>query len=135
MRAASRAATRNIQQYFKTLRRRELLSIALERFLSQYDAWLCPVSATPAFTHRTPGPRESIDVDGHPLPMFTANGVYTSIFNMTGHPVVVVPLALSQEGLPIGIQVVGPLWSEMALLNVAEILSEVIGPFRRPPGY
>jgi Asp-tRNA(Asn)/Glu-tRNA(Gln) amidotransferase A subunit family amidase len=37
--------------------------------------------------------------------------------------------------LPIGVQVVGRRWDDMALLDVAETLMEVIGPVRHPPGY
>jgi amidase len=54
---------------------------------------------------------------------------------LTGHPVVVLPLARSAEGLPIGVQVVGQRWSEMKLLAIAEQLTELTGPFQRPPGY
>jgi Asp-tRNA(Asn)/Glu-tRNA(Gln) amidotransferase A subunit family amidase len=37
--------------------------------------------------------------------------------------------------MPTGVQVIGSRWGEMALLNVAEALMQVIGPVRRPPGY
>ena len=69
------------------------------------------------------------------VPYWAACASYTGVFNMTGSPVVVLPLAQSKEGLPIGVQVVGQRWNEMALLNVAEALMEVIGPVRQPPGY
>ena len=60
---------------------------------------------------------------------------YTSPFDLTGHPAVVLPLAHSAEGLPIGLQVVGRRWSEMQLLAIAARLALVIGPYQRPPGY
>jgi amidase len=44
-------------------------------------------------------------------------------------------LTLSAAGLPIGVQIVGRRWEEMELLAVAAKIAEVIGPFRRPPGY
>jgi amidase len=36
--------------------------------------------------------------------------------------------------LPIGVQVVGKRWADMALLAVAEQLVQVTGQFRPPPG-
>jgi amidase len=48
---------------------------------------------------------------------------------------VVLPLAITKDGLPIGVQVVGRRWSEPALLALARQLSLVTGPFRPPPGY
>ena len=84
---------------------------AMERFLAEWDAWLCPVSCTPAFTHRTSG----LDVARAnrlrwtviKIPYWKGSISYTTVFNLTGNPVVVLPLAQSKEGLPIGVQVVG----------------------------
>ena len=111
---------------------------ALERFLGEWDAWICAVSATPAFEHRRPAtkmPGEPIEVDGRKLPYWVAAISYTTVFNLTGNPVVVLPVARSGEGLPIGVQVVGKKWEDMRLLGLAEKLAEVTGPFQRPPGY
>jgi amidase len=66
---------------------------------------------------------------------FAASISYTTRFNMTGNPVVVLPVGRSREGLPIGIQVVGRRWKDMELLAVAEALTEVTKPFQRPPEY
>jgi amidase len=60
---------------------------------------------------------------------------YTAPFNVTGSPVVVLPLTHSEEGLPIGVQVVGRRWHDMKLLAVAKRLAERTAPFRKPPGY
>jgi amidase len=59
------------------------------------------------------------------------------LFNLTGQPALVVPAGLDQEGLPIGIQIVGPRWSEMRLLAIARALEEggILPGFRPPPGY
>ena len=64
-----------------------------------------------------------------------ATTAYTSIFNPTGNPAVVLPLVSSNGKLPIGVQVVGQRWRDMVLLAVAEALTEVTGGFQPPPGY
>ncbi|RKH47061.1 amidase, partial [Corallococcus llansteffanensis] len=81
-----------------TLTRRDGHMATLERFLSGWDAWLVPVSPTPAIPH-TPfgGP---VEVDGAPRGYLEALGGFTSFFNATGNPVVVFPLGRTEAGLP-----------------------------------
>jgi len=57
------------------------------------------------------------------------------IFNFSGHPSVVVPIGFSRDGLPIGAQIVGRRWGEMALLDVAEQVAQIAGAYRRPPEF
>jgi amidase len=137
-RAIMRGTRLNMHQYIEALTRRDVLIEILERFLAEWDAWLCPVSSTPAFTHRTSGltwPAQTIEADGIKIPYWKASISYTTIFNLTGNPVVVLPLAKSKEGLPIGVQVVGKRWRDMELLAIAEQLAQVTGPYQCPPGY
>jgi amidase len=110
----------------------------MEQFISDWDAWLCPVAPGPAFTHRqmrNPLLGGPLEVDDQKLPYWVWSITYTAVFNLTGNPAVVLPLARSQTGLPIGIQVVGRRWRDMELLNLAQKLVEVTGFFQRPPGY
>jgi amidase len=117
--------TTSAQDSFKLLMERDRLVGKLERFLERYEAWLCPVAADSAFPHRRPyRPELPIDVDGRKVSGVLATMAHTCPFNLTGHPVV---------GLPIGVQVVGRRWGEMALLRVAEALEKTAGPFRSPP--
>ena len=64
-----------------------------------------------------------------------ANLLHSILFNLTGHPVVTIPIGLSSDGLPIGVQVVGQLWHEMSLLEVAKQVSSVAHGYQNPPGY
>jgi amidase len=122
-----------MQQYTESLTKRDTLRAALEHFLARWDAFLCPVSVGSAIEHCPFG--TSIDVDGQQMPYFVAGLAYTCPFNLTGHPVVVLPLSRSAEGLPIGLQVIGRRWGKMQLLAIAVQLAKVIGPVRRPPRY
>ena len=133
LRGMARRLNATLRQYTETLTKRDAHIAAVERFFETWDALLCPVTVGPAFPHCAPG--TPIDVDGRPVPYRLGGTGYTSPFNLTGHPVVVLPLARSAEGLPIGVQVVGQRWGEMKLLAIAEQLVEQTGPFQRPPGY
>ena len=87
-------------------------------FIQQYDAVLCPVSATPATRHDDP--------DG---PDFT----YTLAYNLTGWPGAVVRCGTSPEGLPIGVQIVAHPWREDVALAVAQYLETNLGGWQPPP--
>ncbi len=123
----------NGPRYIKALTTRERLIAELEAFLDGFDAWLLPVAALPAFRHMRSG--KSLDVDGTSVPYTTAVGSYAAPFNLTGSPAVSLPAGQSAEGLPIGVQLVGRRWDDDHLLAVAERAAEILGPFRRPPGY
>jgi amidase len=126
----------SLRDYFAILEVRDRLEAALERFVARHDAWLCPVSSSPAFPHRRVDDIHTpIDVDGQPVSGNIGGIGHTSPFNLTGHPAVVVPAGASDEGLPIGLQLVGRLGGEAAPLDVAEALGEVGVGFRRPPGF
>jgi amidase len=135
-----RGAGANLQQYARALSQRDVLIARMEQFLSGWDAWLCPVAALPAYPHLlTRNPieqlRATVEVDGSKMPYILATSMFTGLFNLTGNPVVVLPMAHTREGLPMGVQVVGKRWQDMAVLAVAEQLAQVSGPFAPPPGY
>jgi amidase len=132
-RGAAKGARASVADYMQSLSTRDRLITVLERFFDDYDAWLCPVSYGPAVGHIAFG--TPVDVDDRKVPYFLAVTAFTNVFNLTGHPAVVLPLMITKEGLPIGVQVVGRRWSEPALLGLAKKLSLVTGPFRPPPGY
>lgn len=135
-----RGAGTNLKGYARALSRRDVYVQKMDRFLDDWDAWLCPVAALPAYPHvqsrnTIEQLRATVEVDHRKIPYLMATSMYTGLFNLTGNPVVVLPLARTTDGLPIGLQVVGKRWDDMALLDVAEQLTQVTGQFRQPPGF
>ncbi len=138
MRATASAADMDVSKYLDALSDRDLIFAQLESFLNKYDGWLLPVSSRPAFKHVKGAPTGTpIPIDGVRVPYWTANISYTALFNLCGNPVVTMPMAYSQQygGIPIGVQIAGKNWSDMALLNAAEEIERLTGGFRAPPGY
>ncbi len=132
-RGMAKSANASVRDFADILNQRDAQIQLLERFFLEFDALLCPVTATPAIRHC---PRNTpIDVDGQQVAYWSAGGGYTGPFNLTGHPVVIVPLTQSSDGLPIGLQIVGPRWSEMKILSIARALAPFVQGYRRPPGY
>ena len=90
------------------------------------DAIITPTSPTPAFAIG-----EKVD---DPLAMYL-NDIYTVTANLAGIPGLSVPCGLSSTRLPIGFQLLGPYWSEPALLKLADAYQQARPFTERPPVY
>jgi amidase len=132
-RGSAKGARATVADYAVSLTRKDQLVAVLEEFFMRWDAFLCPVTVSPAIPHVPFG--TPIDVDDAKVPYFIAGTAYTCPFNLTGHPVAILPLTKSSDGLPIGVQVVGKLWSEPALLQLARRIAQITGPFTPPPKF
>lgn len=122
-----------LQGYFEALTERDRFIALFEQTLEPWDVLLCPVSATTAFTHRPAW--TAIEIDDRLYPHALACGAYTMPFNLTGNPVVVIPIGQTPKGLPIGMQIVGKRWREMELLAITQKIDQAIGAFQQPSGY
>lgn len=123
----------NLKGYFEALTERDRLIFQMDRELEDWDVILSPVAMTTAFTHRPKG--TAINIDGRSVPYIMASGAYTIPFSLTGHPVVVIPVGYTPDGLPIGMQIVGKRWQDRELLVIAQEINQVVGDFRHPRGY
>ncbi|MGB3402005.1 MAG: amidase [Microcoleaceae cyanobacterium] len=122
-----------LQSYDCAIAKRNTFIDQIECFLENWDAWITPVAAIPAFTHRPMG--VDLEVNRVSLPYWRVLNAYVIPFNLTGNPVVAIPICQSIEGLPIGIQIIGKKGSDLKLLAIAQQLSQLMGGFQRPPGY
>jgi amidase len=130
-RGVERAGSGSMAEFAGALATRDVLIGSLEALLTDWDVLLCPVTPTPAIAHCAPG--TPVRVGDRELPYWTGCSGFTNPFNLTGHPVVVLPIALSTSGLPIGVQLVGRRWGEMDLLAVAEQLDLLAPRLGAPP--
>lgn len=111
--------------YERAQRVRALLARDFAEAFLACDAILCPTAPEPAFPL---GARTS-----DPLAMYLAD-VFTVPASLAGLPAVSVPAGFSSEGLPIGMQLVGPAGSEPLLLAAARAVERFSAPRVRPPG-
>jgi amidase len=77
--------------------------------------------------------RRTIVVDGKTVP-YLQNG-WSTAFGVVYLPGVSVPGATTDDGLPVGIQVVGPYLEDRTALAGARAIEERLGGFRRPPDF
>jgi aspartyl-tRNA(Asn)/glutamyl-tRNA(Gln) amidotransferase subunit A len=96
--------------YLRAMKVRTLLRRDFAEAFERCDVICSPVTPSPAFRIG-----EKID---DPLAMYLAD-IYTISVNLAGIPSVSVPCGFSREGLPIGMQLMGPALAEDRLLAVA----------------
>ena len=106
---------------------RDVVRMQIFKQMQEFPVLLCPVASVPAFRH---GEREW-EIDGEKVKYLDAWS-YCEWFNLLGMPGVAVPMALSPEALPIGVQIVTQPWEEELALSVAELLEQTRGPWKPP---
>jgi len=117
-----------LDDYLAALDARAALGLAMNRFHERYDLLLTPTLPITAFAAERFAP-DSDDpltwVDWLP---------FTYAFNLTQHPAASIPCGLSEAGLPIGLQIIGPRFADALVLRAARAY-ETVSPMagRRAP--
>jgi aspartyl-tRNA(Asn)/glutamyl-tRNA(Gln) amidotransferase subunit A len=112
--------------YLKAQRVRQLISADFSRAFKDVDVLMGPTTPTPAFAIGA----KTAD----PITMYL-NDIYTIGANLAGLPAVSIPCGFVQD-LPVGLQIVGPHFSEARILAVAHALQRATDWHTRlPPGY
>ena len=115
---------------------RHRMRLAWSDFFRKYDLLLCPIATTTAFPHNQKGERweRMVMVNGRPQPsttqMFWAG--YSCNFYL---PATVAPIGLAADGLPVGIQIVGPQYGDYTCIHFARLLEQEFQGFIPPPGF
>ena len=109
---------------------------AWSAFFRDWDALLCPVIATPALPHMQQGAtwERRHTVNGDVIPyndMLFWPGV-TCGYHL---PATVAPIGISRDELPIGVQIVGPIYGDRTTIAVAGMLEQAWRAFTPPAGW
>jgi Asp-tRNA(Asn)/Glu-tRNA(Gln) amidotransferase A subunit family amidase len=115
------------EEVLTMLATRDRMRCALLRQMEQWPVLLLPPCGITAFPH---GARRYAAGE-RTIGLFQAMMPVTWV-NLLGLPAVVIPFAISAEGLPIGIQLVGRPYEEELLLEMAVRIEEARGPFTGP---
>jgi amidase len=99
-----------------------------------FDAVICPVMPTPAFPHdhSTEQGTRRIDIDGRDY-AYRDQFAWAGIATLPGLPATAIPIGLSAQGLPVGVQIVGPWLEDRTPLRLAELIEHEFGGFVPPP--
>jgi amidase len=105
-------------------------------FFQDWDVLLCPVIASPALPLMQQGEtwERRHTVDGKEIP-YNDMLFWPGLSGGYHLPASVAPLGMSKAGLPIGVQIVGPLYGDRLTIHVAGLLEKTWRSYESPPGW
>ena len=118
----------------ETMQRLAFRSMWQKHFKS-CDVFLLPASFTAAFPHDRSQPIEKrvIETPEGPRPYVQNSSYWISMASLSGLPATVAPIGFTDSGLPVGIQILAPMWEDATSIEFAALLSEAVGGFVAPP--
>jgi amidase len=108
---------------------RMAIRAAWQRHFSSIDVFLCPVTFTTATAHDA-RPFDQREIDGRP---YTDLAFWITHAALAGLPALSAPVGRTTAGLPVGLQVIGPMHEDDTAITFAERLTDVVGGYERPP--
>jgi aspartyl-tRNA(Asn)/glutamyl-tRNA(Gln) amidotransferase subunit A len=122
---AAAGARFGVLEYLAAVKRREELGALMNRFHQHYDLLLTPTMPIAAFEAGREVPA------GSGMKRWTEWTPFTYPFNLTRQPAATLPCGLTKAGLPIGLQLVGPLYGDALVLRASRAFEEA-RPFAMP---
>lgn len=133
-RGSTRLARRQVMRHrdwAHASERRLGIRAAWADFFRAWDVVIAPIMPTVAFPHdHRPEGERTVDVDGTPLPYYDQL-FWPGLATLPGLPATVFPAGLA-GGLPVGLQIIGPMWGDWRTLAVAARLEQLGFGFRAP---
>jgi aspartyl-tRNA(Asn)/glutamyl-tRNA(Gln) amidotransferase subunit A len=114
--------------YIAAYTARTELHTAMLRFHERYDLLLTPTMPVTALKVGLETTEDGAYGDD-----WTGWSPYTYPFNLTQQPAASVPSGLARNGLPMGVQIVGPLRGDQIVLRAARAIEQAM-PMPQPPG-
>ena len=141
---AARAWSMRHCEFFAVIEQRERLYRSWRNFFTNYDLVICPVMPTAAFPHDHAGSDSAnpiaigdlrnLMVNGRPLPYF--DGLqWSSLATVADLPATSIPIGRFIDGLPMGVQLIGPRLEDRTPLRFAQLVEQALGGFKAPSGY
>ena len=140
LRAAIDGTVQRHRAWLLASEHRARLEAAWADLFRDVNVVLCPVSPVPAvISDPQPDRLEDIGyrltkmmcVDGVERP-YTDQMVWSALAGVGGLPATVAPIGLSRDGLPVGVQIIGPHLEDLTCIDFARRLADVIGGFVPP---
>ena len=130
---AARATAMRHREWLADNERRMQIREKWAHFFDNYDVMLMPVQPRGAIGHD-----HSMPMHGRTVDIGGVERDYSDLFGWTGPagagmlPATVVPVGLDADGLPIGVQIVGPHLHDRTTLQLARLISQLVGGCPRP---
>ncbi|MCP3986146.1 MAG: amidase, partial [bacterium] len=109
---------------------REHMRARWAEFFESHDLLLCPISPTTAFPHdHSPIPNRTLQVDDQQIP-YMEQVFWAGIATLAYLPATIVPVGLADDGLPVGMQLIGPYLEDRTPIEFARQIEAVVGGFQ-----
>jgi Asp-tRNA(Asn)/Glu-tRNA(Gln) amidotransferase A subunit family amidase len=112
-----------VVKYLTACRRKQELQHEWQKLARRFDVMVVPSGPAVAPPHGS----KTIEVENENFPIRPLLNRFTRPFNLLGWPVLSLPNGISDEGLPTGLQVAGPPYSEGRVLIMGYRLEEALG--------
>ncbi len=130
-----RGSTIRHRDWLRLDEKRHLMRWKWHEFFRDYDLLLCPTFGTAAYPHdHTPTYERELAVNGKRLP-YMIQTFWAGYSGVTYLPASTAPIGFTERGLPVGVQIVGPQYSDRTCLHFARLLEKEYQGFVPPPGY
>ena len=131
----ARAQVARFRDWTANNERRTHLRWAWHEFFKRFDIVVAPIMATSAFPHdHRPFGERTVQVNGKPVGYFE-QVFWAGLASLAYLPSTVVPTGPDADGLPIGVQIIGPEYGDLITIGVAKLLEQEGFAFSPPPGY
>jgi amidase len=105
-------------------------------FFREYDLLLCPAASTAAFPHDHEGDRTTRTIVVNGKRVLGVDQLFWAGYSCLVYlPATVAPIGLTPQGLPVGVQIVGPQYGDRTCIAFAKLLEREYHGFTAPPGY
>jgi amidase len=103
----------------------------------EFDVVICPVHPVPTWPHdhSADRPARLLDIDGQNYPWMDTLRAWGGVATVPGLPATAAPIGLSEAGLPIGVQIIGPQFEDRTSIAFARFLEREFGGFVPPPNF
>ncbi|HEX5678916.1 MAG TPA: amidase [Alcanivorax sp.] len=130
----AKGATQSHADWQRSHEQRMVMRAAWSRFFQDFDVMLCPVVQTLPFSHRqTPGPdQRTLTVNGVEQPYMDIL-VWVGLAGAVYLPAATVPIGLTEDGLPLAVQIIGPYLEDRTVLAFAAALEGLLEPLPQAP--
>lgn len=127
------AVTQTHRQWLGVNERREGYRRAWDEFFASFDILITPVAPTTALVHdHRPVEARTVQLGGQAVP-YMQQSFWCALATLGDLPAVVIPAGIAADGLPVGLQMIGPYLGERTLLAFAALTETLLGGFRPPP--
>ncbi len=114
---------------------RTRLNAEWRKLFESFDVVICPIMPTPAYPHDRASEQQEtrrIKIDGKEYP-YPDQLAWPGIATLPGLPSTAIPTGFARDGLPVGVQIVGPFLEDRTPLKLAELIEREFGGFVPPP--